>query len=167
MAARRRHIAAAADSAVMGDHSPTLGVGSLGEGAAMQQPRMPNQYVALITQELLDSAAVPGDFGFKKRRQQTLGIPWPAWIGIIFSAEQGQDIGLADEWPPMRSRYKLKRTAIRLDLVECDPDRRIVAVDLWRVQIIVLMPISFGTDPAGKIEVQRHRFAEQMLQHVG
>src|ERR1700722_14784937 len=79
MAARRRHIAAAADSAVMGDHSPTLGVGPLGEGAAMQQPRMPNQYVALITQELLDPAAVPGDFGFKKRRQQTLGIPWPAW----------------------------------------------------------------------------------------
>lgn len=64
----------------------------------------------------------------------------------------------------MRARDIFEWAAVGMNIVERHPDRRVPAIDVRRVEIVVLMPVSFGRDPAGQAQMQHERLADQRLQ---
>jgi hypothetical protein len=150
----------------MCDHRAPLGIAPLWQRAAMEKARMPDEHVALISEEAFDNRAALFDLLLKKRGQETLGFVWPRRIVGVRITKLLQHLGLANDRPAMGARHELERAGIRLDLVKRHPDGRVVPVYRHRVQIIVLVPVSFGADPTGEVEMKAHRLSDQLFQQV-
>src|ERR1700730_11998650 len=151
----------------MCDHRAPLSIEPLWQRATMEESRMPDEHIALISQEAFDDRAAPFDLLLKKRGQETLGFVWPSRIVEARITKLLQYLGLANDRPAMGARHELERAGIRLDLVKRHPDGSVVPVYRHRVKMVALVPVSFGADPPGEVEMKPHRLSTQMFQQVG
>ena len=133
----------------------------------MEEPRVPDEHVALVSQEAFDNCAAHPDLPVKKRGQETLGLVWPGRIVGARITKLLQHLALADDRPAMGARHELERASIGVDPVKRHPDGSVVPVHCHRVQIVVLVPISLGADPTGEVEMKPDRLSDQMFQQVG
>ena len=76
---------------------------------------MPDEHVALISEEAFDNRTALFDLLLKKRGQETLGFVWPSRIVGARITKLLQYLALANDRPAMGARHELERARIRLD----------------------------------------------------